>query len=218
MNKKTTKQVLNSISLYNGDFFDYDNPETHNYDIESIAHSLSNLCRFGGHSRKFYSVAEHSVLVSTIVPPRYALCGLLHDASEAYCGDVCKPLKNMLPAYEEIEDRVQAAIAKHFGIPFPYPPEIKLADKMLYKAERRQITDVEDNIWFTDIPEAEVMITGMDPKNAKAYFLSRYYELTKERRTGAAYGKKTKRNKVVQRKGTAGDSSPQSHRPRLKAA
>jgi 5'-deoxynucleotidase YfbR-like HD superfamily hydrolase len=175
-----TQQVTNSISLYNGDFFDYDNVQDHDYDIDVIAHSLSNICRYGGHSNKFYSVAEHCVLVSRVVPLDLALCGLLHDASEAYCGDVCKPLKNMLPAYEEIEDRVQEAIANHFNLPFPFPKEIHLADKAVYRAERRQITNAEDKIWFTHIPEADVLVTGMDPKNAKNFFLSRYYELTSE--------------------------------------
>jgi 5'-deoxynucleotidase YfbR-like HD superfamily hydrolase len=173
-------QVKNSISTYNGDFFDFDHPESFDFDVETIAHALSNICRYGGHSSKFYSVAEHSVLVSRVVPSHLAMCGLFHDASEAFVGDMPSPLKAMCPDYRAIEERVHKEIATQFGLPYPFPPDIKYADKAVYKAERLQITSVDDTIWHIDIPPADVMVTGMDPKNAKQFFLSRYRELSKQ--------------------------------------
>lgn len=180
-----TKQTETCISVANGDFFDYLSPETHEYSIDVIAHALSNLCRYGGHSRRFYSVAEHSVVVSHLVPSRYALVGLLHDASEAYCGDVASPLKRLIPDYRRIEDRVQEAIANHFNLPFPFPKEVHVADKRAYLTERRMITDGTDALWHTEFkPSSKVKIVGFTPAQAKSLFLNRYKELTNVKEKG----------------------------------
>lgn len=175
-----------AISTKDGQFFDYNNPDRYNFDIEVIAHALSNLCRYGGHSRRFYSVAEHSVLVSKVVPSKLALCGLLHDASEAFVGDMPSPLKAMCGSYRTIENRVQAAIAEQFKLPYPFPHDVHVADKMLYKAERQQIAPVPDNVWHTDIPAADVTIIGLMPTSAKKLFLKRYEELISVKHKKAA--------------------------------
>ena len=175
-----------AISTWDGQFFDYNNPEKYDYDIETIAHSLSNLCRYGGHSNRFYSVAEHSILVSEVVPPELALCGLLHDASEAFVGDMPSPLKAMCKSYRTIEERVQKSIADKFGLPYPFPHEVHVADKMLYKAEREQIAPVQDNIWYTDIPAADVYIRGYVPNKAAKLFMDRYEELVDGKHRKAA--------------------------------
>jgi hypothetical protein len=173
-----SQQVKYSISTFGGDFFDFEHPEDYSYEITEIAHALSNICRYGGHSNKFYSVAEHSVLVSRVVPSSLALCGLLHDASEAFVGDMPTPLKALCPEYRLIEDRVQECIALSYDLPYPFPPAIKFADKSVYQAERLQITSVKDEMWYTDIPPADVMVTGMQPKDAAAFFMARYNQLT----------------------------------------
>src|SRR5664279_1420110 len=98
------------------------NPDPDALDIEEIAHALSMICRFTGHVREFYSVAQHCTIVSDLGPACYAFTGLMHDATEAYVGDVAKPLKNMLPAYSVIEERVAQAIATRFGVINPLPP------------------------------------------------------------------------------------------------
>lgn len=169
-----------AVSTYGGRFFDFKHPERYDYDIEEIAHALSNVCRYGGHSRWFYSVAEHSVLVSRVVPPELALCGLLHDASEAFVGDMPSPLKALCASYKTIENRVQRAIADRFVLPYPFPAAIHLADKQVYKAEREQITSVDDNVWHTDILAADVEIEGWSPDHAFGMFLLRYKELKKD--------------------------------------
>src|SRR5437868_2917508 len=96
--------------------------------IEDIAHALSNLCRFGGHCRRFYSVAEHSILVSRVVPRQHALQGLLHDATEAYMVDVPRPLKVELDNYARIEDLNWRCIAAVFGVPYEMHESVKRAD------------------------------------------------------------------------------------------
>jgi uncharacterized protein len=175
-----TPQTKSAILLYNGDFFDFKDPRNHEFDIKTIAHALSNLCRYTGHSRRFYSVAEHCVIVSRLVPEKYALEGLLHDASEAYCGDVASPLKALLPGYKEIEEGVQEAIATFYGLTYPFPPEVKEADVLAYVTERQTISNTGvDAMWFTDVKPAELDIKGLRPNQARDLFLDRYEELTK---------------------------------------
>jgi len=97
-----------------GRTFDYERVNEFLYSIEDIAHSLAKQCRFVGHTKRFYSVAEHSRLVATILKARGAtppvqLFGLLHDLSEAYIGDMPTPLKQMFPLYKELETKILAA-------------------------------------------------------------------------------------------------------------
>jgi len=71
------------------------NPSPSQIVIGDIAHGLAHQCRFNGQTSKFYSVAQHSVLVASILPRELRLAGLLHDASETYLGDVVQPLKEL---------------------------------------------------------------------------------------------------------------------------
>ena len=104
-------------------------PRVEDVDLADIAHALANVCRYGGHARTFYSVAEHSVLVARHVPIAYAMHGLLHDATEAYLGDVVRPIKHhpAMLAYREAEAFLEAVIAEHFGI--VWTPEARAAVK-----------------------------------------------------------------------------------------
>lgn len=179
-----TQQTESCISTSSGRFFDLLKPEEYEYDIEEIATALSNLCRYTGHVNRFYSVAEHSVLVSRLVPADLALCGLLHDASEAFLGDVSSPLKKLLPEYKRIEQRVEEAIAGHFGLPYPYPAEVHEADKRMYWQERQDVADngVRDKLWHQNLRAArKVSATGLAPHMARRMFLSRYREITKQK-------------------------------------
>lgn len=111
-------------------------------DIVEIAHALANICRFGGHvPAGFYSVAQHSVLVASVLPPELRLVGLLHDATEAYCGDLVRPLKHSpeLAAFREMENAMWPAIAERFGLPLAIPGEVKEADRRMLQTERRDL-------------------------------------------------------------------------------
>lgn len=139
---------MTQIYLRSGRNFDFLNPDPASVDIADIASALSKLCRFTGHGR-FYSVAEHSVRVSYMVPPEFALWGLLHDAAEAYLGDVAKPLKSLLPDYQAIEDRVEAVVFPALGLIGPIPPEVKLADAQALSIEKRRVLGCAEE-WLAD--------------------------------------------------------------------
>ena len=104
------------IVTYTGKFIDVCNMQVSDVDIEDIAHSLSMQCRFGGHTRKHYSVAQHCCRVSDVLPDRLKLAGLLHDASEAYVVDLPTPIKRMMPFYVRLEKVVHRVIADAYGI------------------------------------------------------------------------------------------------------
>lgn len=110
-------------------------------DLEDIAHSLANKCRFNGHC-KFLSVAQHSVLVAKKLPSELQLWGLLHDASEAYLDDIPKPLKELpeFVFYKVAEAAAMKVICERFDLPVQEPPEVKQADYRMYLTERREMT------------------------------------------------------------------------------
>lgn len=136
-------------------------PRSVDINPDDIAHALGMLCRYGGHVDRFYSVAEHCVLMSYFVPPQFALWALLHDATEAYCVDVPRPVKRYLTDYADIENRVWGAIALRFGlisegdlIP-ALPAEVKEADNRILLDERTALMkNAEVGAWAMD---------GMEP-------------------------------------------------------
>ena len=152
------------------------NPLPEDIDLQDIAHALSNLCRFSGHTRRFYSVAEHSVLVSQHVPPEHAMQALLHDATEAYLVDVPKPIKPLLVGYEELEHKVWLAVAAHFNVPVEMHQAVKDADVAVLLAEKDQLLGPSPRQWYeTDIKPANTgEIQCLAPREAKYLFLSRF--------------------------------------------
>jgi uncharacterized protein len=142
-------------------------------DIRDIAHALALTCRFNGHCRMFYSVAEHSVLVSNLCPPEFALEALLHDASEAYLGDVPTPLKRQWPEYRIAEERAQATIAKCFGLPEAISQAVHDADASALQIEKVRL------LWPTDHASDLTPLRGLSPEDAKGEFLQRYSTLTR---------------------------------------
>jgi hypothetical protein len=128
------------IQTFTGRAFHYEDPQPEDVHIEDIAQALSKQCRFAGHTTRFYSVAEHSVLVSKqFVNPELRMLGLLHDATEAYVLDLPKPLKSLLPAYKDYEDRLWRVIAAKFNLPVEIPAEIHEIDLRMLITERPQL-------------------------------------------------------------------------------
>ncbi len=154
-------------------------PHPDQIDIRDIAHSLSMLCRFNGHCRQFYSVAEHSVHVSNIVSPVNRIWGLLHDAAEAYLSDIPKPVKQSLDQFHQLEERMLAVIANRFGLTTEIPEEVHDADMTMLATEKRVLMGSEPAPW-SGLPDAlePTMICCYSPEEAMQSFLRRFSELT----------------------------------------
>ncbi|MEM9221073.1 MAG: metal-dependent phosphohydrolase [Pseudomonadota bacterium] len=134
----TTKPVDRGpwIQTHTGVAFHILDPQPEDIAIEDIAHALSNTCRFVGHTNKFYSVAQHSVIISDHLPQHLKLAGLLHDASEAYLNDFARPFKKLLIQYSGLEAWLMGAIANKFGFEYPFDPLVKQADTAILHDER----------------------------------------------------------------------------------
>ncbi len=131
--------VPNCIRTFSGIYMNVFEPTLDMICIEDIAHSLSQQCRFGGHLPTFYSVAQHSILSSYLVPDENRLAALMHDSSEAYLLDMPKPIKVGLDKYNELEYNLMSLISTKFGFKFPLHPRIKQADKTMLEVEWNQI-------------------------------------------------------------------------------
>lgn len=156
------------IRLRGGTDFDLLRPEKSVFTINDIAHALSNLCRFTGHSSRFFSVAQHSVHVSYMVPRDLALEGLLHDAAEAFVGDCSTPLKSLLPEYRRIERRIDKVIRARFGLPDTEHPVVKTADERMLVAERHALMGCR-----AADPD-QLLYPPMPPEHAKDLFTHRF--------------------------------------------
>ena len=168
------------IQTYSGRRFSLTEPSAEDVDIDDVAHALSLLCRFTGHVREHYSVAQHCVIVSRLVPTEHALAGLLHDATEAYVGDVSRPLKQLLPEYRLIEDRVWLAIADRFGVSPPLPTTVKDADCLALYWERRDLLGLPAAPWQDEHIAALVpdeVLVPWSAETAEVVWLTRLAEL-----------------------------------------
>ena len=197
------------INTWSGRIVDLADPKPEDICIEDIAHALARICRFAGHTDRFCSVAAHSLAVEQEVnvrwpagaedgdvqaPTVFALAALLHDAAEAYVGDVSRPLKALLrqrpvelagrPTYEQVEWRVQAAIAERFGFApdLFFLPAIKDADLAILHEESRTLMS-RSTLVVDRRPErpASVGIRVLDPEAGEALFLRRFQDLAARR-------------------------------------
>lgn len=165
------------MQTYTGRRFWPLDPVAGDIEIMDIAHALSNQCRYAGHTRFHYSVAQHSVLVSENVAPEHALWGLLHDASEAYLVDVPRPVKPHLPGYYEAEERVQKAVAERFGLSWPMPAEVKRVDDAILADEWSYLMQTSALEAGISAPPLGVRIYRISPGEARARFLGRFRDL-----------------------------------------
>jgi hypothetical protein len=173
------------MQTYTGAHFHLAAPRVEDVFILDIAHALSLINRFTGHSTVAYSVAQHSCLVSQNVPTEDALWGLLHDAAEAYTGDIGRPLKETMRtmggiALDHIERDIMLCICKKFDLPLIQPPSVKKADLILLSTERRDLMgDPQDWIHTPahGYPCLEAHIEPWSADLAETRFLRRFKEL-----------------------------------------
>lgn len=144
--------------------------------IEDIAHALSNICRYGGHVDRFYSVAEHSWLLSKYISKENAAWALMHDAAEAYIGDMVRPLKKSMLSFGNIETQILKAIAIRFDLPgYTYPQEVTEADNRILLTERDALMAATRHPWVQDEDGTEplpVKVVGFHPPQMKYAFLT----------------------------------------------
>lgn len=169
-----------------GRFFPLD-PRPEDIHIEDVAHALSNICRFTGHTAEFMSVAQHSVLVSLHCWPEDALFGLLHDTAEAFLADLSRPVKLSLrdagiTIFDDMEARIMLSVCEKFGLPAVMPQSVKDADNLLLTTEARDLMSpllegwkyTTENGW----PTLSERIVPVGPVEAKAMFIRRFEELS----------------------------------------
>jgi len=174
---------MTSIQLLNGKLVSPFELKEDDFEIEDIAHSLSQICRFGGHTKVFYSVAQHSVNVSYFCPSKFEMWGLLHDSAEAFFGiDIPGPIKKVtsflgFPAWFK-EERILEVVAKKFGLIFPLPEEVKIVDSRMLSTEEKQLMKNR----YTKYKTFDYKINSWCSEKAKKNFLERYYEIKEKRK------------------------------------
>lgn len=162
-------------------------PRPEDIDIQDIAHALSLQCRFGGHVRRFYSVAQHSVLVANLCPPADTLWGLLHDASEAYIVDIPRPLKYApgMEGYLALEKKMMGAVCERFGLSPEMPASVREADERLLASEARDLMphvgDAGVPGWGLTHAPVGFTIQPWEPFLARERFLSLFHRFNTAR-------------------------------------
>ena len=170
----------NTIKVAAGHYVDLVTPDPASIEIKSIAAALSKICRFGGHCPKFYSVAEHCIHATAMAcADGYTgdalMAVFLHDAAEAYIGDMVKPLKVTMPQYGEAERRLESAIELAFGVDLDrWEGVIKRFDRAMLKAEKIAMWPDDQEKWsgFGDIEDREVTFCFWEPSDAEVQFLA----------------------------------------------
>ena len=168
------------IETISGKKFYFLNPDPDDIDINDIAHSLGMQCRYTGHAKTFYSIAEHSLLVADLAEPENAFWGLMHDASEAYLTDVASPIKQYLSNYKEMEKVIMDAIATKYGLPTEMPEDVHMADRLALMVETDVLMPSGGKDWMANIPNMilpDVTLEFHTPKNAKYAFLDMFEKL-----------------------------------------
>ena len=177
-----------AIQTFTGLRFSPLEPDPEAIAIEDIAHGLAHHCRFGGHAATYYSVGQHSCVVADAVRDRggdrdTVLYALLHDASEAYLGDLPHPVKHRSDfgaLYREIEQPLQEAILARFGLTVVAPPLVKEIDRAVLATERAALMRAADDAWWPEldgVAPVDVEIQPWTPQQSEREFLARYEAL-----------------------------------------
>ena len=173
----TTSTKPMCMATRSGRYFNPLSPRAKDVLIDDIAHALAYQCRFNGHTREFYSVAQHSVMVAGLVPKHLRMEALLHDAAEAYLGDIVTPVKAAIPDFAKMEARVMAAINCRFGLSAELSARdrhlIKRADLIALATEKRDLMPNAQGEWecLGDVVAHPSLIEPLEPQAAKEAFL-----------------------------------------------
>lgn len=168
----------------NAGILDVLNPDPERIRIEDVAHALAFLCRFNGHVRFHYSVAQHSLHVAALVAERHgpelALTALMHDAPEAFLGDMISPLKALMPDFKRIEEGLARTMAEKFHLRFPEPAEVKAADLAILAAERDQVIAPTDRTAWRELPPPPpgLVIQARTPEQVREEFVREFERLS----------------------------------------
>ena len=167
------------IRTFTGKLVDPLNLKPEDIDILDIGHHLSNICRFTGACRFFYSVGYHSILVSMHCRPENALHGLLHDAAEAYLTDLSAPLKHSVQFefFRQLEYDAENVIWTKYGLSTKLPFDVKEADERAYVTEVRDIMPQIDNDWYRGREPYADRIVKCTPEAVERAFLTRFHYL-----------------------------------------
>ncbi len=188
------------IATASGGYVDLADPDPATLFMTDIAAALSKICRYTGHCSRFYSVAEHSVRVASYLrdrgyTPATQMAGLLHDAAEAYLGDMSTPLKNIMPQYRTLEGAMEWAVMERFQVDLVDRAEIKHADLVLLAYEKKQLLQHEKNDWpvLAGIHDSEYLDNhynahpyiplkglGLESAGAETVFRKMYFRIANE--------------------------------------
>ena len=164
--QQSNRQPMDYVCTFLGNRFYPLEPRIDQIDIEDIAHGLAYQCRFNGQTTRFYSVAQHSLMVATLVPPRLRLPALLHDAAEAYLGDMVKPLKRLFPEFSRLESGVLDLIGQRFSVDLRPQPAIEKADLVALATEKRDLMPHSTEKW-TSLAGINPLPDPIDPWHRK---------------------------------------------------
>jgi hypothetical protein len=172
------------VETFRGHKFHILNPKPEEIDIKDIAHSLAMQCRFTGHVKTFYSIAEHCIHVSHLCSKEYALEGLLHDASEAYLSDLNRPAKHFTlikEPYIELENKITNAIYSKFNVIPVDKSAIKAVDNIMLGLEARKLMRNVGG-WADDFPITDIKLYCWSTAQAEKEYIKRFKQLTKKKR------------------------------------
>jgi 5'-deoxynucleotidase YfbR-like HD superfamily hydrolase len=171
------------VRTISGKLLDIFNPVDELIDIDDIAHALAHICRYNGHVKRHYSVAQHCVIISNYVKPQYALEGLMDDSPEAYIGDMISPIKRILHAFKDIEKPLQAAIYRRYAIRSSKTSHtnVKKIDRKALRTEQRDLTNRPGPYTMREVLPLD-KIVPLSASKAKVLFLKRFEELYSARK------------------------------------
>lgn len=163
------------IQTFTGKFVNFESPRPEMFDLVDIAHALALTNRYGGHTPFPYSVAQHSVLCSRMAPPGLEMQALMHDAQEAYVGDVPTTLKQMLPDYKVVEWKLEEVLRDKFGLPSELDPMVKTVDLRMLRTESEALGFT----WWDRIPHDpyDLEIERWTWQQARDEFVNRFYDI-----------------------------------------